>query len=489
MYLRWNLIWRCFCGAALLLWATASPVAASGAGGEPARSPLDGLEVLDLFTAARITLKGNPSLAAARARVMQAAEIVRQARAPYWPQLDAAASASRVDRSERDVYQQYGAFNELINALNANGANVPPIDIDNPEDYYSASLTASWLIFNGFARKFTLAEARYGENASAAARLDAQRLLLSSVTYAYLQGQLAQENIAIAKADEAFNQRLLEEARLRYDVGTGALSDVLNFKIRANSAKSRLIQEERTYLNNLISLAALMGMPRVRFPENLRLAKLGPMQPQELAVPQPAELIETALALRPDLQQSDWSVQQAQARVKGARSGYYPNIALSATYEGQRPEDVGFEEYDFGNRIGVVLNWNLFSGGLTRARVGEAKARLIELKRLRDNTVLKVASEVKQVSTQIGAAQQQLILQETNTGLVREQRALVEKEYNAGVGSLVRLNEAQRDLTVSQAQLALARVALRLSWYDLQTATGQILETFKGPGSQMKDEN
>ena len=42
-----------------------------------------------------------------------------------------------------------------------------------------------------------------------------------------------------------------------------------------------------------------------------------------------------------------------------------------------------------------------------------------------------------------------------------------------------RLNEAQRDLIVAQAQLALARVALRFSWYDLQTATGQILETFK----------
>ena len=69
--------------------------------------------------------------------------------------------------------------------------------------------------------------------------------------------------------------------------------------------------------------------------------------------------------------------------------------------------------------------------------------------------------------------------QETNTQLVKKQRDLVEKEYKAGVVSLVRLNEAQRDLTVSLAQLALARVALRVSWYDLQTATGQILETLK----------
>jgi outer membrane protein TolC len=51
------------------------------------------------------------------------------------------------------------------------------------------------------------------------------------------------------------------------------------------------------------------------------------------------------------------------------------------------------------------------------------------------------------------------------------------------VGSLVRLNEAQRDLTVAQAQLASARVALRVAWYDLQTSTGRILDSFDGRSS------
>ncbi|MBI5894471.1 MAG: TolC family protein, partial [Desulfobacterales bacterium] len=123
--------------------------------------------------------------------------------------------------------------------------------------------------------------------------------------------------------------------------------------------------------------------------------------------------------------------------------------------------------------------WNIFSGGLTRARHGEAKARLYETEMVLEDAKVQVASEVQGITEQINNAQDQLRLQETNTQLVQQQRDLVEKEYKAGVGSLVRLNEAQRDLIVSQAQLALARVALRFSWYDLQTATGQILETFK----------
>jgi TolC family type I secretion outer membrane protein len=475
MQLKRNLICRGFCAGILLLGMAAIPELASATGPGPVLDKLNHIKVLDITTAAGIALESNPSLAAALARVKQAAELVRQAQAPYWPSLDAAAGASRVKLSDRDYLPQ----NALMQAFGSS--------LNNPEDYYKASLTASWLVFNGFARKFSLAMAHFGENASAAAHKDAQRLLLSSVTYAFLQAQLAQENIAIAKADEAFNKRQLEEARLRYNVGTGALSDVLNFEIRVNSAKSTLIQEERTYQNNLIALAALMGVPQASFPDNLRLAELAPTQPSELVTPQSDELVKTALVLRPDLQQDEWNVQQAQAGVNKARSGYYPSIVLSGSYEGQRPQDIDFDHSDFGNTVGISLNWNLFAGGLTRAQVGEAKARLIEVKALQDDAVLNVASEVKRVTTQIGAAQQQLVLQETNTGLVHQQRDLVEKEYNAGVGSLVRLNEAQRDLTVSQAQLALARVALRLSWYDLQTATGQIVENFTQQDPGMRD--
>jgi outer membrane protein TolC len=442
---------------------------------QPPSPALEKIEVLDLATAAKIALASNPSLEAAQARVLQASQIVKQAQAPYWPQVDASAGAARVDSSQREIDTRLSSY-ELIRSLHP---GLPAADISNPEEYYNAGLAASWLVFDGFARKFRLAGARYGERATAAAREDARRLLLSAVAFAFLQAQLAQENVAIAKADEAFNQRLLTESRLRYDVGTGALSDVLNFQIRGNSALSRRIQEETDYRRWLISLSALLGVPEGRFPEKLRLAEMAPTSDQELAVPQSTEQVETALRLRPDLQRGDWTVRQAEAGVKVARAGYFPTVSLLGTYEGERPEDMDFEGDDFGNSVGVGLNWNLFAGGLTRARHGEAKARLYETEMVLEDAKVQVASEVQTIANQIGAAQSQLRLQETNTQLVQQQRDLVEKEYKAGVGSLVRLNEAQRDLIVAQAQLALARVALRFSWYDLQTATGQILETFK----------
>ncbi len=430
---------------------------------------LEEIATLDLDTAARIALAGNPSLAAARARVEQARQAVLQARSAYYPRLDINAAASHVDLSENAQQAQLDSARAMFGPL---------ATVEDSEEYYSAGLTASWVLFDGFSRKFNLAVAQHGEQISSAANDDARRLLLQSVISAFLSAQLALENIAIAKADEAFNQRQLTEAKLRYDVGTGALSDVLNFEVRANSAIADRIVAQRVYQTSRIGLAALLGIPDARIPNQTELSRLAPAVAEDLAAPDLEQLLEGAHARRPDLQQGQWAVKQAEADVKVQRANYYPTLALSASYEGERADDAGFEGDDFGNTVGINLTYNLFAGGLFKARHQEAKARLREAEKSQETVKINITSEVRTVVERVSSAQQQLLLQRTNAELVKRTRDLVEKEYKAGVGSLVRLNEAQRDLTRAQVGLATAQAALHLAGYDLQSATGQILNTF-----------
>ncbi len=88
---------------------------------------------------------------------------------------------------------------------------------------------------------------------------------------------------------------------------------------------------------------------------------------------------------------------------------------------------------------------------------------------------IQVVSQVRQAVRLIQSAQQQLPLQRTSAQLAERNRDLVAKEYAAGQTSLVRLNEAQRDLTAAQSRLALALVGLRLAWQQLQAATAENL--------------
>lgn len=428
------------------------------------------MSTLDLEAAVEIALAGNPGLEAAAARVRQAKAQVDQARSTYWPRLDANASGARVDLSE-NTYQENLAIARFFN---------PSASITDPGEYYNADLTASWTLFDGFERQFSNAAARYGEQSSVEALNDARRLLISAVAFAYFSAQLAKENIAIAEADEEFNQRQLADAEARQRVGTGALSDVLNFQVRKNQAKTTRINQEYRYEIALYGLAALLGIPESRLPAHVQLARLAAETAAELASPPVDDLIADAMDHRPDIQQAQWRIKQTEAQVKVAQADYYPTVVVAGSLDGERVDDPGFGQDDFGNRIQVGLSYNLFAGGFTRARVRETRQRQIELEKSLEELVLSTTSDIRSSAALVATAQSQVALQRENVDLVKRTRDLVEKEYNAGQGSLVRLNEAQKDLTTAQSNLALALVGLRQAWVELETRTGNILATYGG---------
>jgi outer membrane protein TolC len=425
------------------------------------------IETLDLVSAQEITLLGNPSLAAAGERVTRAAARVSEARSAYWPRLDASASYSYVDFAE----------NATQGIPDPSDPFVPSVFAD-PEDFYRAGLFAGWVLFDGLAREYSNSIAKFGEMESEAAYLEARRLLLSSVANAYYSAQLARANIAIAEADEAFNQRQYEEARARREKGTGSLSEELNFEVRMNQAKSARITAERVSEVARIGLAELMGLPEGVLPEAVDLPRLDKEQQEELETPLAGEEVEFALAHRPDLARSEFALEQARAGIGFARSDYYPSLNLSASVDGTRENSGRFEGDDFGGTVALSLSINVFDGFGRRARVKGAKAALSESEWILEETRIAVAADVRTALARLRSAQQELILQRENTVLVERTRDLVEKEYAAGQASLVRLNEAQRDLTSARSRLVLALVSLRQAWHDLETATGKVLIAF-----------
>ncbi|BBO70484.1 RND transporter [Desulfosarcina alkanivorans] len=446
----------------------ATGASVSGPAGRDMTVDWAAMSVLDLDDAVAIAMAGNPGLDAAAARVRQAKAQVDQARSTYWPRLDANASGARVELSGNS-YRQNLASARLLN---------PSATIADPEEYYNADLTASWTLFDGFERKFSNAAARYGEQSSTAALNDARRLLISAVALSFFSAQLALENIAIARADEAFNQRQLDDAEARQRVGTGSFSDVLNFQVRKNQAKTTRINQEYQYEIALYGLAALMGLPESRLPAHVQLAHLSPETADELAAPTVDPLILGAMKHRPDIQQVQWQIKQVEAQVKIARSDFYPTVFVTGSLDGERTGNPDLGRDDFGNRVQVGLSYNLFSGGFTRARVREVRQQRIELDKRLEELILSATSDIRSSAALVTTAQVQVALQRENVDLVQLTRDLVEKEYNAGQGSLVRLNEAQRDLTTAQSNLALALVGLRQAWVELETRSGTLLATY-----------
>ena len=422
---------------------------------------LSAIEVLDLATAQQIALAANPDMAAALARMEQARARIDQAVAAWWPSLDLSASGTKTRLSE-NAYEAKEAFALLTGE-----------PVDRTTDSFNAALKATWVLFDGFYRKYKIAQARFGEKSAIAARRDAQRMLALNVAEAFFNAQLAQTRVDIAEADKKFYESQLRDATNRYEVGIGKWGDVLNIKVQLNSAKTSLMLGKRQFEAAGYGLAALMGIADAAFPATLRLAKLDRDIHFTAATEDADKLIGEALAARPDLQRLEMMTEEARAGKEQARSTRYPKVQVFGMVNGNRYGDPALGVDDFGDSIGVALAWNLFRGGADQARFVEAghkeREAIYTLASLRN----RVASEVRQDLALLAAAEEQVRLQRESVDLVRENRDLAKNEYEAGEASLVRLNEAQRDLTTTYGRLAQALVSYHQARHRLLAATGK----------------
>jgi outer membrane protein TolC len=382
---------------------------------------------------------------------------VKQVRSAYWPTIDALASTAYTRLSDTEAQARL--------ALGA----------DNPDTYNRLGLAAGWILFDGFERKFNYASAQYGEQENRQAYSNARRLLTDSVATLFYSAQLALEETAIAAADEKFNARQVEEAQARLEVGTGALSDVLNFKIQVNTAKTFIIRTKQDYSAAMIGLAAVLGVDSAAFPARMKLARLAIETKETLTLPNTAPLIAHALAHRPDHLRAEYSLKRSQAGVGAAKAKFFPDVNLFATVDGNRTSDLGFEDDNFGDSVGLNITYNLFQGGADRARLTEARSQQKEAENNLQQSKITITSEVRDAISQLEAVQAQVVLQRQNVTLAQQNRDLVDAEYAAGEASLVRLNEAQRELTTAKARLALALVSLHQAWHNLNVTTAQIL--------------
>lgn len=457
-------------------------------------------QTLDLATAQRVALEQSPSLMAVAERVEQARLGVQQSRSRYFPQVSANYTAAHTELADSTVREArlnaatgvasgyvLSKLTQALGGMSFGTQTFPSTVIDivqarnavpTSTDSYSAGITASFLLFDGFNREYSHAIAKYGRAESEEGLREARRLLLEAVAQSFHGVQLARENVAINEADAAYNERLLKDATARRRVGAGSKSDVLNFEVALRGARAALIAARSQYQGARIALAALMGLPEARLPENTRLVAMEDL-PQHMDMPEEEALVAKAMTLRPDIAAGELGVKRAGAGVGQARAAFYPAVALSASHDARSEDSGSFRGDDFGTTVAITGSMDLFTGGRNRAALNSAKSAHRAARQDLKYAEIQAVADVRQAIVSVAAAQQQLALQRENAEYVRQNRDLVEKEYQAGQGALARLNQAQRDLISAQGRLALARVDLRQAWHTLATATGQSLEPFE----------
>lgn len=425
-----------------LMVALLSPVAALAQ--DDARTPA-------MQAASMTALAADPTLSQLLTEALEARPELRQAEA------QAQAAQERVP--------QAGALPDPVLQLGIQNDGFGELMIGEMEGSYVSIMASQAVPFPG-KRALRTEVARLGARAAATQVVRSRLSIEAELRRAYLDLLLTRERLGLLDRLDALWKQSAELARIRYETGEGAQSDLLRAQLELNRLRQRrlaLDAEERTQVQTLNRLS---GRPLdAPLPTTTRVRDLGV---PDLGGPESA--VQDALARSPELAEGRASAAQTQQQVALARRERLPDFTVSA---GVMPRGGDFPPMWQAN-VGVTLP--IFSGRKQNRAVSESIAqaeatsratealeqvlrlrvreRLTALAALRETAslyrsglLMQSAATAESTLTQyrVGRASFASVL-EANTGIVRD-----EEDF------LRTLVEAQR-LAIAQAEVSLEPV-------------------------------
>jgi NodT family efflux transporter outer membrane factor (OMF) lipoprotein len=394
----------------------------------------------------------NQNVAAAVAAYAQARSIVAEQRAALFPTLSLTGSGTRSGTRGGG-----GAATVDANGNILGGGSGDSRVANN----YRLSIGGSWEpdVWGRLRAGVTSARASAQASAAdlAAATLSAQGEL--ALDYVSLRSVDAQRAL-LATTIEGY-ERELRITQNRYNVGIIPHSDVYQAETQLATARSDelALSSQRAQLEHAI--AVLVG----KAPAEFSLA----VAPWNVTVPEvPVGVPSTLLQRRPDIAGAERRVAVANEQIGIARSAYYPDIGLNASY-GTAASRVGdlFNASAAAWSFGLSAAQTLFDAGATRARVEGARAAQEEAAARYRQTVLAAFADVENqlAATRVLAQQQELRRQASDAADKVEQQVL--NRYRAGqvsytdvVTAQVTALNARRNFVQSQADRQTTAIAL-----------------------------
>lgn len=387
----------------------------------------------------------NQNVAQAVAAYAQARALVREQRAALFPSVTLSGGANR---------SHSGSGNAGSNSGRTSNS-------------YQASLGASWEpdVWGRLSRGVSSASASAQASAAdlASARLSAQGELV--VNYLSLRQTDAQK-VLLDSTLEGY-QRALTITKNRYDAGVVAKTDVLQAQTQlANTqADDAGLLRQRAQLEHAI--AVLVG----EAPGNFTL----PPAAWNPAVPQvPVGVPSTLLQRRPDIAAAERRVAAANEQIGIAKSAYYPNLPLSASY-GFGASQVAslFSASNSVWAIGLSAVQTLFNAGATTANVEGSEAAHAKAVAAYRQTVLSAFQDVEDqlAASRVLLAQQDFRRQASTAADQVEQQML--NRYRSGQVSY-------SDVITAQATALSARSALVLAAANRQTTAVALIQSLGG---------
>ena len=397
----------------------------------------------------------NLDLAIAASRIEEARALRGASLAAGLPQVSVENTGGRSRQSEN------------AGGIGAAAAEIPSIPLE--QDLFEAAFNASWEIdvFGRIRRRVNAADARL--DAAVEDRRGLMVIVFAEVARNYVELRSLQNQLAVAKRNEAIARQSFELTELLETRGLGAEFDRVRARADLQETIAAQAALEAAQRSSVAALAVLVG----KQPAELTASLLAPAQTPTHARAIPVGLPSDLIRRRPDVRAAERRLAAATEDVGGEIADLFPSFVLTGAFGGASTSvdqlfSSGSEAWNYAG----IVRWPIFTGGLERAQIRAARAGLEGARASYELAVLTALGDVESaLAVYVFAVKERDVLLTARADRARGLE-LAEMRYRAGLDDLFQLLDAQRRLISLESEIAAADAALLSSAVGVYKALG-----------------
>ena len=318
---------------------------------------------------------------------------------------------------------------------------------------------------------------RHGEKLRQAARVDgaALRVLERSEFIAlqsarqYLDVLLQQRVVAAAEDNMTFHNSLVSDLSSGVTAGSISVADLQQAQERAKAASVRVSEAKEALQNAKIELLALSGL-------EVDDVQMPPAMAEKLPVSL-SEAIGLTRTRHPKVLEAQADVDAANAEAKKEKGDLFPTIGLELS--GRIGDDIDAFRGETNDLLGrVVMRWDIFDGGINRAKYQEMVRRASESRFRLHETERNAEADTRRAwnsrETQTAVFRDLVDQSRSTDELLKSYR----DQFTIGRRSLLDVLDAQNTRFNVQVRAETARFSEMFAVYQVLASTNSLLEAF-----------
>ena len=400
-------------------------------------------------------LETNPVVKERRKNFNETQQDLEIAKSEWLPSVDLQSSIGRVNSGKfKDKNKNYSHF------------------VDSTAyNHYTNSLKLTQNLFRGFS---TTQKINYQQTRILAAAnhyIESANDIAFQMVGAYIDVIRSYRLLQNAKDNVEINKKIFEDVDALYQQGLTTKSEMTKIYASLSLANSNLIVWQNNTIDKEARFKRLLG-------RSVNVASLT-LPNLNFAMPESKErAAQIAIQNNPSILVSKYNIQGAQALYREKKSKFYPTIDLEA-------EQV-FNDYSKGQtldspddrqRVYLVLNWNLYSGGAHKADLQKSRSTIYKETEIQRDLKRQILEGLELSWNAYDLLGNQLEELYKYYEFSLETLENYKDEYDMGRRTLLDLLTAQNDLINSKSQIINAQLDKLFAQYRILDAMGLLVQS------------